>query len=1190
MADDALSRQYRQVSIGESAKSKSMWAGEHMPSAKKTFALYEKVECKSISYSGALYKIFDEVLVNAIDAHSKQNAETPKSFRITEIRITYEAGTVKIFNNGNGIPIGHVRNLKGDLVYVPELVSTEFLAGSNNDENADRTTGGSHGLGLTLVNNSSKIFTLETFDMERNLFFHQDTHDRLSRIDKAIVNSKSKNSIGKSNGTLVSFLPEYSAFGYQEANATVFSIYDPLFKLRAIQIAAHAGINVFYNEEKLTVKNMKDYAELHVPHLMKEFVHFALSGKYVWDVVVGVSTSGSFESNSIINGVAIPNGSHINYIRDLLFEELKPHAERLLKKFVTVKKSMIQNNLFVMISGKIASPAFTSQIKDNISDPVSKYKEYVFSKAQISKVWKMMEPILIDQYISKTDKPAPSKKSSTSGIKKYRKAEYAGTNKSAQCTLLICEGDSAEGMARGAMMSSEVPLSFLTFGTFNIGGVPMNARKKVSYVGERLVRQKTLDDNERLTSLAKVLNLKNSYTYEADSQFETLSYGQVVLCVDQDLDGIGQIGGLIVSHFELFWSALIKRGYLKIFATPILRAFPKGKGSVLSFYSDEEYTSWKKSNFGEEEPTQWLVKYYKGLATHNDKEAIHMFKNYTSQLYTFTYDDRCHELFNVYYGKEPELRKKELRLASEQFMREKPMEITCTEQLRTNTKAAQLDNQVRKLPDAVDGLTRTARKVLCASRIKWAHSNEECKVSTLAGYITEKMNYHHGSASLEETITKMAQDFVGANNFPLLLPLSQFGTRYKGGNDAGAPRYIKTKLNRALVSALFRSEDDWILQYTFDEGDMGEPIHYIPVAPFAIMESLTIPSTGFKYEGYARKWDDIYNIVKAKIRGEAIVAKMRFHARGWKGCERVCEKFGKVKTLKTYLMGTYFYTKLTNTIVVTELPYSLPVDNFIESCGENGDIASLVDKSSKTEICIIIKLKPDTMDKWLANADLNSPDVDIVEENLGLSKCMTPHLNHIKWKASHMVEEYKSYLDILEDWFSIREDAYKRRIARECELLRLEILYWGEVIRFVVERERWSFEQMDEADSISTLNAAGYLRFNKSLLDNPKFTPVEDMERLIIGKPGQAGQFDQLDQAGQTYDYLFNITGRQCMLAARESRKKKLEDLHVEYKAKTTHNIVKETWLRELADLDSVIKKANAPEGWLYAEPKAKFS
>lgn len=1189
MADNVLSQQFRQVSIGESAKSKSMWAGEHAPSLKKAYMCNAKVEYKQIEYSGALYKIFDEVLVNAMDAHSKQTAETPKAFRITEIRISFQEGTVKIFNNGNGIPIGYVKNLKGDLVYVPELVSTEFLAGSNNDDNPDRITGGSHGLGLTLVNNSSKLFTLETFDLERELFFHQDTHDRLARVDKAVVTKgKTKNGIGKGNGTLISFLPEYSAFGYQEVNEGVFSIYEPLFKLRAVQIAAHSGINVFYNGEKLGVKNLKDYADLHVPHLMKEFVNCALIGKYDWDVVVGISASGSFESNSIINGVAIPNGSHINYLKDLLFEELKPHAERLLKKFVNVKRSMIQNNLFIIISGKISSPAFTSQIKDNISDPVAKYKEYSFSKVQIGKIWKMLEPILIEQYISKSDKAVPSKKSSTAGIKKYRKAEYAGTSKSGQCTLLICEGDSAEGMARGAMMSSEVPLSFQTFGTFNIGGVPMNARKKVSYMDDRMVRQKTLDDNERLTSLAKVLNLKHSCKYDGPN-FDSLSYGQVVLCVDQDLDGIGQIGGIIVSHFELFWPELIKRGYLKIFATPILRAFPKG-GSVLSFYSDEEYVAWKASNFGSGEPpaSQWLIKYYKGLATHNDKEAIHMFKNYASQLYTFTYDDRCHDLFNVYYGKEPELRKKELRLPPEQFVRKEQMRITCTEQLRTNTKAAQLDNQVRKLPDAVDGLTRTARKVLCASRIKWAHSNEECKVSTLAGYVTEKMNYHHGSASLEETITKMAQDFVGANNFPLLLPLSQFGTRYKGGNDAGAPRYIKTKLNRSLVHALFRDEDDWILKYVFDEGDMGEPINYIPIAPFSIMESLTIPSTGFKYEGYARRWEDVYGIVKAKILGEAVSDNMRFHARGWRGSERMCEKVGKAR--KAYLMGSYVYTALTNTIVVTELPL-IPVDNFIEACNENCDVASLVDKSSKTEICIIIKLKPGTMEKWQDNADLNSPDMDIVEENLGLSKCMTPHLNHIKWNNSHMVEEYASYLQILQDWFVIREDAYKRRIARECELLRLEILYWKEVIRFVSEREKWSFEKMDELQSISTLNASGYLRFNKALLDNPKFTPVCDMERLIVGHADIHLHDDEHRHADNcTYDYLFNITGKQCMLAAREARAKKLAELNAEYLAKTVPNVLKETWLRELAELDSVIKKANVPEGWLYAEPKAKFS
>ena len=46
-----------------------------------------------------------------------------------------------------------------------------------------------------------------------------------------------------------------------------------------------------------------------------------------------------------------------------------------------------------------------------------------------------------------------------------------------------------------------------------------------------------------------------------------------------------------------------------------------------------------------------------------------------------------------------------------------------------------------------------------------------------SGYVSEHTAYHHGEASLHSTIVKMAQDFMGANNIPLLFPSGQFGTR-----------------------------------------------------------------------------------------------------------------------------------------------------------------------------------------------------------------------------------------------------------------------------------------------------------------------------------------------------------------------------------------------------------------------------
>ena len=85
---------------------------------------------------------------------------------------------------------------------------------------------------------------------------------------------------------------------------------------------------------------------------------------------------------------------------------------------------------------------------------------------------------------------------------------------------------------------------------------------------------------------------------------------------------------------------------------------------------------------------------------------------------------------------------------------------------------------VRSIPSLMDGLKPGQRKVLfgCFKR----NLSREIRVSQLAGYVSEHTGYHHGEASLHGTIINMAQDYVGANNLPLLEGVGQFGTRHLG--------------------------------------------------------------------------------------------------------------------------------------------------------------------------------------------------------------------------------------------------------------------------------------------------------------------------------------------------------------------------------------------------------------------------
>ena len=98
---------------------------------------------RDASYIPALYKVFDEILVNASDNYQRD----PK---MTSIDVQFDpvAGTISVRNDGKGIP---VRLHETENVYVPELILGNLLTGSNFDDSEGRLTGGTHGFGAKLT-------------------------------------------------------------------------------------------------------------------------------------------------------------------------------------------------------------------------------------------------------------------------------------------------------------------------------------------------------------------------------------------------------------------------------------------------------------------------------------------------------------------------------------------------------------------------------------------------------------------------------------------------------------------------------------------------------------------------------------------------------------------------------------------------------------------------------------------------------------------------------------------------------------------------------------------------------------------------------------------------------------------------------------------------------------------------------
>ena len=116
----------KQVSILDAVKHKSMFAGALKPSPHEEYILNDNKFIKqTITYSDCLFKIFDEPLVNVVDASIKL-CSMPKKYRVTTLIIEFKDGYISLFNNGQGFPITLKKNLEGKEIYSPELAATNF--------------------------------------------------------------------------------------------------------------------------------------------------------------------------------------------------------------------------------------------------------------------------------------------------------------------------------------------------------------------------------------------------------------------------------------------------------------------------------------------------------------------------------------------------------------------------------------------------------------------------------------------------------------------------------------------------------------------------------------------------------------------------------------------------------------------------------------------------------------------------------------------------------------------------------------------------------------------------------------------------------------------------------------------------------------------------------------------------------
>ena len=159
----------------------------------------------------ALYKIFDEIVVNALDQVNASGA----GVRRIDISIDRASGVIEVCNDGVGLPV-EVHSEHG--CYAPELIFGHLLTSANYDDADERTIGGQNGIGAKACNIFSEWFEVETLDASRRLLYRQRFESNMLRtLEPVVKDVKAKT---PKPYVRVRFLPDYARFRWTASPKT----------------------------------------------------------------------------------------------------------------------------------------------------------------------------------------------------------------------------------------------------------------------------------------------------------------------------------------------------------------------------------------------------------------------------------------------------------------------------------------------------------------------------------------------------------------------------------------------------------------------------------------------------------------------------------------------------------------------------------------------------------------------------------------------------------------------------------------------------------------------------------------------------------------------------------------------------------------------------------------------------------
>ena len=1084
------------------------------------------IERRTIEYVPALYKIFDEILVNATDHYTRLRGDTSEGIsQVTSIKVDIdkESGRITVYNDGEGIHIVETeeKDEDGKVIYAPELIFGHLLTGTNYDDTAERIVGGQNGYGAKLANIFSKEFVVETVDRTRSQKYTQTFRNNMrERTAPKIVACHTK------PYTRISFIPDYERFGLAGLSSGLTDDMVAYMEKRVYDISAWTdkSVSVSYNGKKLDYKSFDKYVNLYLGEKNAHpRVHLELSDR--WEVIVSYNVHSVFEHVSFVNGIHTSRGGkHVEYIvgqiRDGLVEYIKK------KRKVVVKPATVRNELFVFLKSTISSPSFDSQTKETLTTPVSKFgstvsmDEKMIDKIAKTGILERIMDIVENKNVKDLQKTDGKKQSVIRGLPKLYDAEMAGTKESMKCTLILTEGDSA----KSSVISGLGQENRKYYGVFPLRGKLLNVKD---------ADMEKVTANAEIAAIKKIMGLKSGVDYSVPASREELRYGKIMILCDSDVDG-SHIKGLLMNFFHTYWDTLLKSGLLITMLTPIVKVSKAG-GVVRSFYNLSDYKTWKDTT---PDSASWVVKYYKGLGTSTASEFKEYFSDMRVLNYAWSGSDSSDAIDLAFNKKRADDRKKWLEGYDFHRTLDYANETVPYEEFvnRDLIHFSNYDN-IRSIPNMCDGLKPSQRKILFSAFKR--NLTKEIKVAQFAGYVSEHASYHHGEVSLQGAIVSMAQTFVGSNNIALFVPLGAFGTRMNGGSDSASARYIFTHLH-PITTKIYRPEDAPILNYLDDDGFMIEPSYYVPILPMILVNGAKGIGTGYSCEIPPHHPMDIVRVLRGMLTGESRAPAMKPWFLGFRGA------VASVVTTPNYVSRGVYRVVDETTLEITELPIGLWSEKYKQFLED-----SIIDRTNPSKKQFIKSYREQCVDdvvyfqvkmekEALANLEADPAEFERVFKLV--DNDYTTYTNMYLYDSDIHIHKYTSPHEIIEEFYEVRLEHYHKRKAYQLRALKNDLDILRERYRFI----RMITEGTLEIRGKKRAEVEALLELNSFLRLSPKL--VESAEE-------------------GDYDYLVNMPIHSLTKEKMDELKNKMEKKQCEYDTLLSKD-VKDIWCEELDEFE----------------------